>query len=467
VQPRDIAASRIGLVCVGALFVAAALGSPASAQDTNYWTDQFGNTELLLSGAVVASVADTSAVYYNPGALALNKERQVLLSANVVDYMIVTGKQALGHGRDFGDTRLRWLPSLVAGELRFRALGRSRLAYAVLVRQSVSTRLEDRREIVPASLPPATVYADSRLDANLSEYWGGLTWAQPVGRKLGLGITAFAAARDQRGRPEATVQTLAGGSAGAIGVLSRDYSFVHGRVFLRMGVNAELGQWELGLTVTTPSLGIWGQGAVSSDSSVVTSGGPGQPGSARITTDNQSGLPAHFQSPLAISAGLTRSFGRMHLGASAEWFDAVGPFQVLRPKSFSSQSTGELVQYDVSYGLRSVLNVAAGVQYDISPSWRAFAGVRSDRSGALERTRSSSTFSTTDLYHLSAGLTLRLGSADLALGFVYARGDGDTPAIVEQLPGVPGVAMPPIKTEWRRYTVLLGLNLPFATSSGP
>ena len=189
---RKIADSRIGLVCACLLLVAAGLASPASAQDTNYWTDQFGNTELLLGGAVVASVADTSAVYYNPGALALNPQLQALLSANVVDYMTVTGEQALGRGRDFGDSRLRWLPSLVAGELKLEALGKNRLAYSVLVRQSVSTRLENRREIVPTSLPgqPSTIYTDTRLDANLSEYWGGLTWARPFGTKLGFGVTA-------------------------------------------------------------------------------------------------------------------------------------------------------------------------------------------------------------------------------------------------------------------------------------
>jgi hypothetical protein len=444
------------------------MGRPASAQDTNYWTDQFGNTELLLGGAVVASVADTSAVYYNPGALALNQRLQALLSANVVDYMTVTGERALGRGRDFEDSRLRLLPSLVAGELKLEALGKNRVAYSILVRQSVSTRLENRREIIPTSLAgrPSTIYTDSRLDANLSEYWGGLTWARPLGRKVGLGVTVFAAARDQRGRPETTVQTVNGSQQGAIGLVSRDYSFVHGRVFLKMGVNADVEKWELGLTLTTPSLGVWGRGSAAFDSSLASSGEQGQPGSARVTTNDQAGLPAHFQSPLSIAVGLTRSFGKLHLGTSAEWFDGVGPFVVLEPKPFTSQSTGELLHNDITHGLGRVLNVAAGVQYDFGPSWQAFAGFRTDRSGALPRARSNSTFWTTDLYHVSTGLTLRVGGADVALGLGYAWGNGDTPPLVDRLPGVDDLALPSIKTKWRRYTVLLGLNLPFATNGG-
>ncbi len=458
---REIAA-RLGLVC---LLLAAGRARPAFAQDTNYWTDQQGNTELLLGGAVVASVADASAVYYNPGALALNERIQALLSANAVDYMTVTGRQAMGRGRDFGDSRLRWLPSLVGGELKLAALGKNRLAYALLVRQSVSTRLEDRREIpaTSTSFRDSILYTDTRFDANLSEYWGGLTWARPVGEKLGLGVTLFAAARDQRGRPEAVVQELRDGEPGAIGLVSRSYRFVHGRAFLKIGVNADVRKWELGLTLTTPSLGIWGRGSAGFDSSLVASGAPGQPGSARIATDAQDHLPAHYQSPFSIAVGLTRTLGKMHLGASAEWFDGVGPFRVLEPVPFVSQSTGEPLRNDVSYGLGPVLNLAAGLQYDLSPSWRAFAGFRTDRSAALPRSRSNATFSTTDLYHVSAGFTLKLGDADVALGFVYARGDGETPPIVERLPGMDDRPMPPIQTRWRRYTVLLGLNLPFAT----
>ena len=41
------------------------------AQDTHYWTYQYGMRAELLGGAAVGSVLDVSTMYYNPGGLSL------------------------------------------------------------------------------------------------------------------------------------------------------------------------------------------------------------------------------------------------------------------------------------------------------------------------------------------------------------------------------------------------------------
>jgi hypothetical protein len=43
--------------------------SPAMSQDSNYNTNQYGSRSALMGGAVVGGVRDTSAGFYNPGAL--------------------------------------------------------------------------------------------------------------------------------------------------------------------------------------------------------------------------------------------------------------------------------------------------------------------------------------------------------------------------------------------------------------
>ena len=65
----------------------------AKAQDANYWTHQYGSRSTLLGGAVIGSVLDLSATYYNPGALSLIDEPDVLLAAKVFEYPNYTIKR--------------------------------------------------------------------------------------------------------------------------------------------------------------------------------------------------------------------------------------------------------------------------------------------------------------------------------------------------------------------------------------
>ncbi|MFQ5582925.1 MAG: long-chain fatty acid transport protein, partial [Calditrichia bacterium] len=52
-----------------------------SAQDANYWTNQYGARANLLGGAVVGSVVDLSGTFYNPGALPFLKNTDFILAA--------------------------------------------------------------------------------------------------------------------------------------------------------------------------------------------------------------------------------------------------------------------------------------------------------------------------------------------------------------------------------------------------
>jgi len=71
-QPRLVAASVLAVV------LATTVCSPAFSQDTHYWNTQYGPRSMLLSGAVVGSIGDMSATYYNPGALGYIKKPGLL-----------------------------------------------------------------------------------------------------------------------------------------------------------------------------------------------------------------------------------------------------------------------------------------------------------------------------------------------------------------------------------------------------
>ena len=117
------------------------LAAAATAQDSHYWTNQFGNRARLLGGAVIGSATDLSAVYYNPGAIALEDDPELLLSANVFQYSRLTVKDALSPGQDVSSSRFNLSPSLFAGEIKSEALGDNRVAYAFLTRRESEGRI--------------------------------------------------------------------------------------------------------------------------------------------------------------------------------------------------------------------------------------------------------------------------------------------------------------------------------------
>ena len=86
------------------------------AQDSHYWTNQFGNRARLLGGAVIGSVDDVSAVYYNPGALALVDDVKLALAGRVIEIQNVSIEGFESETGDTNDLRLDLAPALFAGE---------------------------------------------------------------------------------------------------------------------------------------------------------------------------------------------------------------------------------------------------------------------------------------------------------------------------------------------------------------
>src|SRR5262245_17817049 len=83
------------------------------AQDSQYWTQQYGPVAELLGGVVVGSTRDLSATFYNPGALALTKDPSLLAS---VESFEITKIDATSEPPvlEFRDSNLRPSPSLFA-----------------------------------------------------------------------------------------------------------------------------------------------------------------------------------------------------------------------------------------------------------------------------------------------------------------------------------------------------------------
>jgi hypothetical protein len=160
----------------------------------------------------------------------------------------------------FWDTRLS--PSLFAGEIGSKEKGQNRFAYSFLTRYNSKLRIDSLATLTGGDFSPDLdfVGADFRIDNHLNEYWFGGTYASPVGDDAGLGVSMFFAFRSQRGRAQSTSQALASNNRAVVTNQTRDFSYWHWRVLWRIGLATYLQKWRVGITVTTPSIGIGGRG---------------------------------------------------------------------------------------------------------------------------------------------------------------------------------------------------------------
>ncbi|WP_375761416.1 hypothetical protein [Corallococcus exercitus] len=443
---------------------------PALAQDAHYNTRQFGNRAWLLGGAFVGDPKDISAVYYNPGALALLGAPELELTGSVYEYTTVHVEDGQGQGRDLSDSNVDVLPSLIAGSLRFEFLGKSRLAYSLLTRQGFSYSLQTRGTRTGVDLGGVqgldSLSTDVRLDQSVSEYWTGLSWATPITEHLGLGLTPFVATRHH----ELRFQTLAQGSGDAgqrlLATLGRDLEVDHIRVLLKVGASYQQGPWAVGLTLTTPSLAIWGQGSTGLERAVQSQGF--DTNAPAPVFDFQEDLPAHFRNSWAAALGVSRSFGSTTLYASVEGFARVSSLTLVDTEPIVPRDSTEIINGDYAFALKPVLNAALGVEQPLGDRLRVYLSGHTDFSALEQTPGTNALLGGWDLYHVASGVHFLLGRSRFTFGGNLAWGSKQTERFSETLQQL-GLSASTRSQDVRYFqaTLLVGASFSFKDTRGP
>ena len=456
------------LIAVPLLATALVLSTDAEArsQDSHYWATQYGNRSRLLAGAVIGSVDDVSAVFYNPGALALIESPELLLSGNVFEYTTVNYQGLVGGEEEFDSNRFKSLPSMVAGEFPFKFLGDNRLAYSFLVRQDFDFRIRERNVLSGDELllPGLEQLAgDVRIDQDLTESWGGLTWARTLG-PVSVGVTQFIGVRSQRTEFQIAAQALDAAGESLVAVQNRDFRYRAWRILWKAGISKILGSWQFGLSLTSPGVSLGGSGDIGFDSTFVVSGG-GEPVGGLVTT-TQEKLPARYKSPLSIGGGgaytFNRERARVHI--AAEWFNRIDEYDVISSEPFVAPSSGDTLSFVITQELRSVFNAGVGIENQFSEVLGAYAGFRTDFNAGLEEPSGEGQYianvSRWDLYHVSLGSTFTVERSNFTLGTVLSFGRSDPFDPLDFLPGIrPPDQQRLAEADLFRITVILGFGL--------
>ena len=402
------------------MFIFAAVINNASAQDTHYWNLQYGTRSNLLGGAVIGSVNDMAATYYNPAALALFPAPEILLSGKVYQYSSLSLSNGAGPGKDLTSSTIEAAPTLFAGSFTFDWLGDHTLSYSILTRQRMNFGIEGRRGGVRDTEAGEELVAGELIaNQDLSDLWIGLTWAVKLSPNIAFGVTPYLSVRNQKTRKHAYTETLDQVGDVSAAIITQQFEYKNYRLLAKVGFGANFDPLTLGISLTTPSLSLTGSG--SSLVNLLNSGAASNDETAFIANYQQD-VSARHHLPLSIGVGAGYRLGKHRLHFSTEWYDKVDRYNVLDSQEFIAQSSGDAFPNRVDAELKSVLNYGFGAEFYLNDHLNLFVSYITDFSAAVPDTRTNLTVSTWDIFHISSGASFSIGRSEFTVGINYAFG---------------------------------------------
>ena len=220
----------------------------------------------------------------------------------------------------------------------------------------------------------------------------------------------------------------------------------------------------LGLTLTSPSLSIFGRGSIGVDSTLAGLDMNGD-GTADdfLASDYRRRLPVTYETPFSIAAGMTLKIRKVRLYWSTEWFARVRPYAVVDSAPFAAQSTGKILSTDVTQELAAVLNWGVGLEWSYSPRFKGYASFTTDRSAKKPGTSTNISLTDWDILHLVTGgeFTIKKSSVTVGVGFSFGGQEiGERPDIVARS-GLAGVWDPfgSLRFRYNCYKLIVGFAI--------
>ena len=416
------------------------------AQDAQYWTYQYGTRATLLGGAVVGSVLDISATYYNPGGLALINDPELVATSRVVEASSVQADWRDDQLADLSQLRFDIAPGFFGGIAPFRFLGDDHvLGYSFFTRHYMKNDLDSFLEGTverPGDNVSLEAFGEVRVKTRLDESWIGLTWSHQVAGPTGIGASLFVTSRSQTGETRANIQGVAPGEGGGYSGVQDLYTYWNWGALLKLGAAFEFAKTSFGLTLTTPRLSVLGSGKIVSQLSSLGQDLDGDgildPVFGAIVAED---LKATSKSAWAFALGASRSLGTTRLHFTAEYFTALETYDVMPPQSTVTVPGGDTLAVRVRHTLNDVFNVGAGAEVTISPVVSGFVAFRTDFSAKQPGLVGDVSVSSWDIFFGTVGAAFTIGPASITAGLAYGGG-GDNIGITDEVPPRLGDLLP-------------------------
>lgn len=416
-----VSAVRLPLVV---LLLCSTGSSVATAQDAHYWTYQYGSRANMLGGAVVGSIRDPSAAYYNPGAIGFGADTTLVVSADVLQYRKLSYDGWGIFNEDMSTQYFGTAPSMFSLRLPLVIAENQVLAFSYLRRSELKMEfhgvLVEQLDYLPAA-GVENISSEANFLQDMSDDWVGLTWSYLLSDRLAIGATTNVAVRSNRNRIQAFAQILTDDGMYDLVNVVNDYNFTNFRMLWKIGAAMHREPWYLGLTLTTPSVDLFGWGSANYNIGLFSSE---TPENNTLQAQHYEDLDADYKSPMSVAAGISYLFERTGLHLTVEWFDRVDEFRVMSLEGFAIDIGDQEIYPTLVHSLDDVFNIGIGINRWISEGVAIYGALTTDFSAYKSREESMLSFTNWDIYHATVGSSFTFYHIDFTLGLCYSFGEG-------------------------------------------
>ncbi len=417
---------------------------PVLGQDSQYWTQQFGTRTALLSGAVLGGADDNTMIYYNPGALGFLKESSISINANAYRVESIKVENALGDEADFKSSRLGSVPLLAGGMIR-TGNEKWKVGYAIIAPVDFNfkaiARADGNFDLVDdsESIGDEETVAEASITNRTSELIVAIGLGHKLNENWSVGLSNLFTSRSLDYQRSLSTYIFLNDTENSLigGNILQNADYFNIRYVAKFGVVYQKNDWDLGLTITTPSLNLFGNGTVASNIAVRNLKLIDDNRISGVATDRQSELKTTYKSPFSVALGANHTFNRSHVGVALQYFAGIDLYDVMKPAPGSFVRPIDLapqLQSDEFLSLRSgakaVFNAAVGYEYKVSESLSILGGFRTDMSYFDQDLNDGAgikpTISNWDIYHFSGGVTLNRKNSSLSLGLLLSSGSNNS-----------------------------------------
>lgn len=454
------------------------------SQETNYWFHQTGATSSLKGGIETAGVRNTSAVFYNPGALSFIEKDIIEGQLDVISINFISMENAGGENIDLSFLGTEVTPAMFTYLKKSKRNSKITYAFGIISRMTFNNSFDLSYENKGEYLLPIDdndiFQGKYEYKNKLTENWFTGSFSYRLNEFIGIGLSTNVSLRiqdylkyyDARAFPEDELDLPKQQFSNITSNIERQSLGYRGlAIIFKPGISINLDQLKLGMVFTTPNLNIGLLNSFSSRSQL--SIFPDEEQSIVSELNSLSFYKGAYKTPLSINIGAEYVFNKTSIAFTTEWFSKIEPYEMIKRKNFSEEleyPTATNPQYAIPVmANKSIVNVGIAVTYKIKESFKYIGSFRTDFNYFDEKALNRNTdfvpnFSYWDVYHFTSGVILNRKKTDLTFGFNYGfnRTKNDLQFVnmtnANQSNSLRGDLNNNTKTQFHSFSITLGIN---------